>query len=138
MAGAFAFMALFLPWFQPEAGKPVLLFGALDRQTELLSPTAWQAFAWEDVAIAALAAATTAVALAGRRWFLVPVAGALFTAAVLIAHRSRNLFASLGEGEATFAGAFPLPATASGYVPLLAFAVAAAALAAGRYRFWRR
>ena len=137
VCGLIAVAALWLPWFQAE-GNFIVLFGALDRQSENMAPTAWQAFGWEDVVLAVAAGATVAVAMTGRRWFAVPAAGAVFSAGVLLAHRSVDLFRNFEQEPAFPRSEYPLPAAEGGFVALLAFAMAAVALAAGRYRLRRR
>jgi hypothetical protein len=120
-----ALASLWLAWFEP-GGEFLVLFGALDRQTEMLSPNAWQAFGWQDAVLAGFAVATLAVAAVGRRWWVVPLAGAAFAGWVGVADRSREIYNNeLGASEA-------------GLVAAVAFAVAAVALAAGRYRARRR
>ena len=107
-------------------GEFIILFGALDRQTEMLSPNAWQAFGWQDLVLAGFAVATLVLAAAGRRWWVVPLAGAGFAGWVGVASGSREIYGNeLGPSEA-------------GLVAVVALAVAAAALAAGRYRLRRR
>ena len=132
LCGLVALGALWLPWFQPGENF-IVLFGALDRVSETLSPTAWQAFGWEDGVLAGFAVATVVVAGAGRRWFLVPLAGALFTAGVLLAHRSVEPFREYEQAVGPGA-AYSVPASEAGLVPLVAFAAATVALGAGRYR----
>lgn len=125
LGGLVALASLWMNWFQPD-GEVIVLFGAFDRLMETLSPTAWEAFGWEDLVLAGLAAATLAVAAAGRWWFPVPLAGALFAGGVAVISGSREHFGN----EIVPSGA--------GLVPVVALAVAAAALAAGRYRLRRR
>ena len=130
--GLVAIASLWLPWYQP-GGEVIVLFGALDRYSDL-QRSAWDAFAWEDIVLAVLSVATVAVAAAGRRWFLVPVAGAAVGLGVVLAHRSDLIYAGLEDVGAAKAS---LPATGWGFVAPVALAIAAGVLAADRYRLRR-
>ncbi len=136
LGGLVALASLWLSWFEPK-DDTIVIFGALDRVAKTNSPTAWQAFGWEDVVLAGLAVATLAVVAAGRGWWFVPLAGALFAGGVVVTHRSIDLAAQFERAPEPFAR-FPLPASEAGLVATVAFAVAAAALSAGRYRLRRR
>ena len=131
--GLVALASLWFPWYQP-GGEVLILFGALDRYSDV-QLSAWEAFAWEDVVLAVLSVSTVVVAVTGRPWFAVPVAGAVFALVLALTHGSIDLFAGLVERAATEKAL--LPATGWGFIPPAALAIGAGVMAAGRYRLRR-